>query len=117
MNTTNTSKLLSQLNEWVESNQKTIDEDMDGDNACSSEIETLENVISLLRSGKCDSDLTVGGFMAGDVASSAEGMGHNLSDEQVDKVLQRMDKVFDANVGMCWDIIEDCIKDIIEESN
>lgn len=41
-----------------------------------------------------------------DVHSAAEGMEIELTDDQAEKVLERIADRFDANLGINWDVIE-----------
>ena len=57
----------------------------------------------------------VQGFSESDIMGLADQDGEELTDEDVLQVMDRMEKVFDANYGMCWDVISDCIKHVLSE--
>ena len=46
----------------------------------------------------------------GDVESVAECMEVELTDAQMESVLRHAARCFDANVGINWDVIEQCIE-------
>jgi len=56
----------------------------------------------------------VQGFDADDISERAKDAheGLILTDEEVNSVMDRMEEVYDANYGMCWETISTCIEDI-----
>ena len=58
----------------------------------------------------------VQGFCGEDVAGCAADYGYDeLSPEEIENVLDLMEKRFDANIGMSWDVIEIWINDVIQQ--
>lgn len=58
-----------------------------------------------------DVEDNVGGFTRNDVETHADEMGEHLTDQAIDSVMARMNRRFDASIGMNWDVIEDCIRE------
>ena len=50
----NATKFIEALEELIENNEQTIDIDMDGDKACLHEIDTIENIIAMIKTGEYD---------------------------------------------------------------
>ena len=55
---------------------------------------------------------TVQGFIAEDIISCAEDYGYKVpNEEQIESIMDMMEKRFDANIGMSWDTIAMHIQD------
>ena len=59
-------------------------------------------------------EITIGGFNKIDVETMAtEQLNLKITDEQVCEVMDMMDSRFDASLGMNWDVIENCINEVL----
>jgi hypothetical protein len=61
--------------------------------------------------------LPIGGFCHGDYKSHAEECGYVLTDDQVNDLMERSRKLFDAGIGLNWDVISDHLSYWAEENN
>ena len=50
-----------------------------------------------------------------DVIYRANEIGYTLTDEEAKQVLEEVDNRWDANVGICWDIFDIFIQDVVME--
>lgn len=57
----------------------------------------------------------VQGFQEEDIRCQAKQDGHRyVKNADVDQIMDLMEDRFDANYGMSWDVISDCILDVLE---
>ena len=49
-----------------------------------------------------------------DIIQKAKDMGYVLSKDEVDEVLQYLDKYHDATIGINWDVIDTTIMEVVE---
>jgi len=56
-------------------------------------------------------------WSAEDVIYRAEENGVTLTEEEAIEILYRVDRRWDANVGISWDIFDIFIDDVVEERN
>ena len=61
--------------------------------------------------------LPVGGFCHGDYKSHAQDCGYDLTDEQVNDLMEYSRRTFDANIGISWDVISIHLDLWAEENN
>ena len=61
--------------------------------------------------------LPVGAFCHGDYKSHAKDCGYNLTDEQVNDLMEYSRRTFDASIGISWDVISIHLDMWAEENN
>jgi hypothetical protein len=71
------------------------------------------NILARLK----EEHLPVGAFCHGDYKSHAQECGYDLTDEQVNDLMEYSRRTFDAGIGISWDVISIHLDLWAEENN